>query len=190
MAIHVVSVRRAFTLLAKRVAEVVSVEENKYLTYNFDGWIELSRLQAKYENATLSWVRTVSLKVLVPRVIRLGACERLAAPRVRFNRRNLYARDANRCQYCGRDFPAAELSVDHVVPRSQGGHSTWDNVVCACTGCNARKGGRTPQQARMRLIRPPKRPTRPPVLSQKAGLEIYRSWKHFLDEAYWSVELK
>lgn len=190
MAIHVASVRRAFTLLAKRAAEVVAVDQNKYLTYNFEGWLELSRLKDRFERDPAAWVSTVSLRILVPRVIRLAACDRIAVPRVRFNRRNLYARDANRCQYCGLVFPPAELSVDHVVPRSQGGRSVWENMVCACTECNARKGGRTPEQARMRLIRLPRRPARPPLLAQKAGLDVYRSWQHFLDEAYWSVELK
>ena len=87
-------------------------------------------------------------------------------------------------------FPTSELSLDHVIPRSQGGQSTWENIVCACVGCNVRKGGRTPKQAHMSLIRKPEKPRRSPVLNQKLTHRKYESWKTFLDNAYWNVELK
>ncbi len=83
----------------------------------------------------------------MPRVIRLLAYDRLPKQTVRFNRRNLFARDNNRCQYCGKRFPTSELSLDHVVPRSRGGDTTWENIVCSCVACNVRKGGRTPTSA-------------------------------------------
>ena len=73
--------------------------------------------------------------------------------------------------------------------RSQAGASTWENIVCACLGCNVRKGGRTPQEANMRLIRPPAKPKRSPLLAIKLGNPKYESWKTFLDNAYWSVDL-
>ena len=76
---------------------------------------------------------------------------------MKLNRRNLYARDANRCQYCGQRFPTKELTIDHIVPRMIGGEHSWQNLVCACVKCNARKGGRTPVQAKMRLVRGPVR---------------------------------
>jgi 5-methylcytosine-specific restriction endonuclease McrA len=77
-----------------------------------------------------------------------------------------------------------------VVPRSQGGESSWTNLVCCCVRCNAKKGGRTPKQAKMRLIREPVRPSRNPVLNIRLGHDKYASWRAFLDNAYWSVELK
>ena len=107
-----------------------------------------------------------------------------------FNRRNLFARDSNRCQYCGRKFPPAELSLDHVMPRSRGGATNWENVVCSCVKCNVKKGGRTPEEARMHLIKPPAKPKRSPLLTVKLGNPKYRSWKSFLDDAYWTVDLK
>jgi 5-methylcytosine-specific restriction endonuclease McrA len=116
--------------------------------------------------------------------------DRLPRERVQFNRRNLFARDENRCQYCGRRFPTTELSLDHVVPRSQGGRTTWGNVVCACTSCNKRKGGRTPSEASMRLVKLPREPRRSPVIRMKLRSGRYHSWKAFLNDAYWSVELK
>ncbi|MHC4429046.1 MAG: HNH endonuclease [Planctomycetota bacterium] len=77
-----------------------------------------------------------------------------------------------------------------MVPRVLGGQHTWQNLVCACVACNARKGGRTPVQAHMKLIRKPYKPRRNPVISMRLGDVRYRSWKAFLDEAYWTVELR
>jgi 5-methylcytosine-specific restriction endonuclease McrA len=94
------------------------------------------------------------------------------------------------CQYCGIKFPTSELSLDHVVPRSHGGLASWDNIVCACVKCNIRKGGRTPKQANMKLIRLPSKPRRNPSISLKLADDRYASWKAFLDNAYWSVELR
>ena len=77
---------------------------------------------------------------------------------VPFSRANIYARDEHSCQYCGRRFPTSELTFDHVVPVAQGGRKDWENIVTCCVSCNRRKGGRTPEEAGMRLVRPPKRP--------------------------------
>jgi len=190
MALRIVNVRRAFSLLFRELAEVVHLEDGQYVSYDFDSWLELSELKRRFEPDDHDWIRTVRFHIAVPRIIRLLLYDRLPKQQVKFNRRNIYARDGNRCQYCGRKFPTQELSIDHVVPRSLGGRSTWENVVCCCLQCNIRKGGRTPEQAGMRLIAPPKRPRRSPVINVKLSNSKYRSWKQFLDHAYWNVELK
>jgi 5-methylcytosine-specific restriction endonuclease McrA len=190
MAVHVVSVRRAFTLLFRELAEVVHVEQGQYANYTFESWREISELKAKFKEPNEDWVRAVNFEIQVPRVIRLLFYERLPKQAVRFNRRNIFARDANRCQYCGKRFPTSELSLDHVLPRSRGGETSWENIVCSCVKCNVRKGGRTPQEAHMHLIRQPVCPKRSPLLSLKLGNPKYESWKSFLDNAYWSVDLK
>ena len=192
MAVHIISARRAFTLVCKRVAEIVHVTEDRYDSFNFDSWREISQYRELFDddNDPLEWVRTVSFDIRVPRVIRLLTYDKLPRERVQFNRRNLFARDENRCQYCGRRFRTSELSLDHVVPKSQGGRTSWLNVVCSCTNCNKRKGGRTPVQANMKLFRHPVEPRRSPVIHLKLRSGRYRSWKTFLDSAYWSVELK
>ena len=123
-------------------------------------------------------------------MIRLVGYDKVPRQTVKFNRRNLFARDSNQCQYCGKKFVTSELSLDHVIPRSQGGLTTWENIVCACVDCNVRKGGRTPRQANVALIRKPEKPKRSPVLNHKLTLRKYQSWQSFLDAAYWSVELK
>jgi 5-methylcytosine-specific restriction endonuclease McrA len=191
MAVHIISVRRAFCLLCKDLAEVVSLEDGQYATYDFETWREVSEYRAQnFRREDDDWVRTVSTQIQVPRVIRLLGYEKLPKATVKFNRRNIFARDNNQCQYCGRKFPTTELSLDHIIPRSQGGQSTWENIVCACVSCNVRKGGRTPKQAHMSLIRKPEKPKRSPLLNLKLTHSKYQSWRTFLDNAYWSVELK
>src|SRR6185295_17542469 len=191
MAIHIISVRRALCLLCKELAEVVSLEDGGFATYDFATWREVSEFRARnFRQEDDDWVRTISAEIQVPRVIRLVDYDRLPKQTVKFNRRNIFARDNNQCQYCGKKFPTSELSLDHVQPRSQGGGSTWENIVCACVECNVRKGGRTPRQANMTLVRKPEKPKRSPLLNLKLSHRKYHSWKTFLDSAYWSVELK
>lgn len=191
MAVHVISVKRAFCLLCKELAEVVSLEDGQFATYDFETWRELSEYRlANFRQEDDDWVRTGTSSIQVPRVIRLFAYDKLPKQTVKFNRRNIFARDGNQCQYCGKRFPTSELSLDHIIPRSQGGLTSWENIVCACVSCNVRKGGRTPKQAHLALIRPPVKPKRSPLLSLKLTQQKYRSWQAFLDNAYWEVELK
>lgn len=190
MAVRVVSARRAFVLLCKQLAEVIHVEDGKYLTYDFESWRDVAAVQRELERERHDWVRTVRFEIAVPRIIRLLGYDRLPRQDVKLNRRNLFARDRNQCQYCGRHFPTADLSIDHITPKAQGGGDTWENLVCACLACNARKGGRTPEQAGVRLVRPARRPRRNPLITLRLGSAKYQSWKTFLDEAYWSVELR
>jgi 5-methylcytosine-specific restriction endonuclease McrA len=189
-ALRVVSARRAFCMLFKEIAEIISIEDSRFLSYDFESWRELSELRARYEREEHEWVRCVRFELAVPRIVRLLFYDRLPRSEVKFTRRNIFARDRNHCQYCGGRFATSELSLDHVVPRSQGGLSAWDNVVCCCVRCNVRKGGRTPQQAGLSLVRPPKKPRRSPILTLRLGSEKYASWKQFLDAAYWNVELR
>jgi 5-methylcytosine-specific restriction endonuclease McrA len=123
----------------------------------------------------------------------LVAFDRMPKRHVRFSRINIFARDAFTCQYCGGRPPRPELNLDHVVPRSQGGRTTWENVVCSCVDCNRRKGGRTPEQARLRLLRRPSRPRWTPLVNLMLSSVRYQEWRPFLnvvDAAYWNVELQ
>lgn len=190
VAVRIISARHAFCLLSREAAEVIHVDQGVYSTYDLASWTEISELQHEFEPEAHDWVRTVRLHIAVPRIIRLVGYDKLPKQGVKLNRRNLFARDRNRCQYCGHHFPTSELSIDHVRPRMLDGPDTWENLVCSCVRCNAKKGGRTPQQANMRLIRKPTKPKRNPLIAIRLGNEKYNSWKTFLDEAYWTVELK
>src|SRR4051812_32336680 len=190
LAIHIISAKRAFCLLFKGLAEVVSIEDGQYTAYDFESWRELSAFRAaNFRQEHDDWVRTINSEIQVPRVIRLIHYDRVPRQTVKFNRRNIFARDNNQCQYCGKRFATTDLSLDHILPRSQGGRSTWENIVCACLTCNIRKGGRTPREANMKLIRKPEKPKRSPLVNLKMSHSKYQSWRTFLDNAYWSVEL-
>ena len=188
-AIRIIDARRAFTLLAKQIAEVVALEDGTYRNYDFHSWTDIAELQREFEAESHEWVRTARLTIAVPKIIRLFDYDRRPVQEIKLNRRNIYARDDSRCQYCGKRHSTRELSLDHVVPRVQGGKESWTNLVCACVKCNARKGGRTPEQARMKLCKKPRKPRRNPAITIRVGSPRYQSWKAFLDEAYWTVEL-
>jgi len=193
MAIHVVGVRRAVGLLFRELAEVIHLEdgprneEKVFANYTFQSWREISELRADFKQPHEDWIRSVNFELQVPRVIRLLVYDRLPKQTLNLNRRNVLARDEHLCQYCGRRFPTHQLSLDHVIPRSRGGMTTWENVVCACLGCNIKKGGRTPKEARMRLVRHPSKPKRNPLLLLKLSNPKYESWRTWLEGVYWDI---
>jgi len=156
---------------------------------DFADWAELSAFKKEFEPNAHDWIRTVRFDLVVPRIVRVLTFAKLPKQDVKFNRRNLFARDNNTCQYCGKRHGSSHLSLDHVIPRSLGGTTCWENVVCACLKCNVRKGGRTPSQAHLQLIHPPHKPRRNPVVSISLADHRYSSWRQFLDAAYWDVEL-
>ncbi len=190
MAIRIINVRRAISLLYQDQAEVIDCQSGTYGSYDFQNWCQISQVKYNFEPDTHDWISTVDYYLAVPQVIRLLVYDRLPKRNVKLNRRNIFARDSNRCQYCGKKPLMSELSLDHVTPKRLGGKSTWENLVCSCTNCNSKKGGRTPAQARMKLIKQPVKPKRNPVIHLHLSNSRYESWKNFLNEAYWSVELQ
>ncbi len=183
-AVNVCTAERALSLLYMGHAQVVYERDGAFNTFSFHEWCDFSGRADEVES-----VKTISIRIRVPRIILLLFFDRLPNKEVKFTRHNVFERDRNTCQYCGKKFERPELNIDHVVPRLQGGLTTWTNVVCSCIDCNARKGGRTPEQARMRLIRKPKKPRWRPFIEIQFARTPDHSWRHFLDLAYWNVEL-
>lgn len=152
--LNVVSVRRAVVLLLKEKAQVVEAAE--------------------------AWLRSESLAVPIPLVIRLVYYVRI--PRnfsLPLSRRTVLARDHYTCQYCGIQMAKAHLTIDHVLPRSRGGETNWENVTTACGPCNRRKGNRTPDEARMPLVRQPRRP-RYLALTLLEGMRAPQVWNKYM----------
>lgn len=178
-AMALTDVKRCFTLLYKGHVRAVLPD---YTTYAWEEWQDVP-VQPEDEVIT-----TPSMVLKIPRVIQLPSCERAPRNDVKFSRHNIYVRDGNRCQYCGRRFPTSELSLDHVTPLSRGGHTSWENIVCACLPCNVRKGNRLPEEAGMKLRRVPGKPRATP-LGLLSPNRIRPEWRNFLDVAYWNVEL-
>jgi 5-methylcytosine-specific restriction endonuclease McrA len=169
--IHVTSARRAFALIYRDAARVVNED---YETFDFDGW---RRRRVREGSAA---VGTPSGSIGVPKVILLPGFDRVPKRHIRYSRINVFARDKFTCQYCGEQPHRSQLNLDHVIPRSLGGRTTWENVVCSCVVCNRRKGGRTPQQARLRLMRAPSKPRWTPLMNH-IGLSVrYNEWRPFL----------
>jgi 5-methylcytosine-specific restriction endonuclease McrA len=190
MAVRVINARRAFCLLYSEMAEVIHQEEGHYANFSFQTWQEYSGLHSELKKPLDDWIKTVGFEIQVPRVIRLLNYDRLPKQQVHLNRRNVLARDEHICQYCGRHYPTNQLSLDHIMPRSRGGATTWENVVCACLKCNIHKGGRTPQEARMKLVRKPTRPKRNPLIVMKLNNPKYESWRNWMEGVYWDLGSK
>jgi 5-methylcytosine-specific restriction endonuclease McrA len=133
-------------------------------------------------------VRTATLSIPVPEVIVLSKYGQIPKRHLAFSRHNLFKRDGYQCQYCGDAPGSRELTIDHVLPRAQGGVSSWTNCVVACVPCNRFKANRTPEQAKMTLRNTPDKPSFSPRMIV-ARMGVKASWDRFVSEAYWNVEL-
>jgi len=125
-------------------------------------------------------VRSVSLVIKIPCVVRLLKFVKLGQRRPPLTKLNLLARDSFSCQYCQKKLSRIEATFDHVLPRSQGGDSSWENLVIACPPCNRKKGGRTPKQARMTLKKEPQTPEWLPIINIDLHQNAPKAWKFFL----------
>jgi 5-methylcytosine-specific restriction endonuclease McrA len=155
--LHIVSWQRAMQLLFQGKVEVVEESDHE--------------------------VRTVRFTIKVPAVLRLLTYVPIKNKKhiVRFSRSNIFIRDNHVCQYCGAKFAKTHLTLDHVVPIVQGGKKCWENIVTACKPCNQRKGGRTPHQAGLQLVRKPHRPSWLPSATFQMGVSITpERWKIYL----------
>lgn len=132
-------------------------------------------------------VRSAYLEMRIPAVVRLNSYVTMPVKAVKFSRANVYARDGYRCQYCNTHCKTDELTYDHVIPRSKGGKTEWDNIVSCCYDCNSYKGGRTPEQAKMKLLKKPVRPKAVPKIEfDFHGRSIPEQWR---DYVYWTGSL-
>jgi len=155
--LHVVSWQRAVQLLFQGKVEVIEESNHK--------------------------VRSVNFSIRIPAVLRLLKFVPLARRKslIRFSRANIFLRDGYRCQYCAKNHPRSSLTLDHVVPVVQGGKKTWENIVTSCKKCNQNKGGRTPAQAGMRLVRKPIEPKWLPKSTLNLGIALMPDkWKLYI----------
>lgn len=182
--VSVTSLKRAFILLYGGSAKAV---DNDYQTFDFESWSQIRSIDEE------DCVRTVSRVIKAPRVILLVRYDGYHRKQPRFNRINIFRRDGDKCQYCTKTYNKSELTLDHVVPRSLGGKSVWENIVCCCIKCNRKKGGRTPEQAGMNLLNRPVKPKWSLFSNFHIRTVKYEEWKPFLsfvDMSYWNVELE
>ena len=181
VAIQTTTVRRALALTINEAAKIIAPDT--FELHDFESWAQL-RVAADQPH-----LRTVSLRIRVPEIIVLASYDSIPRREVPFTRRNLYKRDAFTCQYCERRMSSEDLSIDHVIPRSKGGKTSWTNCVLACIRCNVRKGNRAPEEAGLRLSRAPQKPRWEPILSIPVGKRRI-SWQQFVADRYWNAELE
>lgn len=179
-AVHVATVARALVMLYRGTARVVDPRD--YQTYDWSDWSSLAP-----EDGDV-FIQGVSLKLRVPEVVTLADYDAVPSAAVAFSRRNIFKRDKFTCQYCSVQPGTDQLTIDHVVPRSRGGQSTWENCVLACLPCNKRKADLSLDQAHMRLRKQPSRPAWKPLYAMDSV--PVESWSRFISEAYWNANLK
>lgn len=185
-AVHVTSWQRALSLLYLDHARVVDQE---YRTYSFADWQELSQMVTDNPSG---YVRTPTFKIAIPEVIALRMYDQLPVSEVKFTRRNIYEHYSYICCYCGKKFPTNDLNLEHIIPRSRGGQSTWSNVVTSCIACNIKKGNKLPEEAGMKLLIKPSKPKwrGAQSLILHASFKLKASWQRFIDSAYWNSEIE
>lgn len=181
--IRTTPMREAIGLVAKGAAKIV--EPETFLTHDLLSWNDVSKAKAEHGDSV---IRSVSLSLVGIDVIVLTEYEGMGERQIVFSRKNLFKRDHYTCMYCGVQPGPEELTVDHVLPRAQGGVSSFENCVLACVPCNSRKANRTPEQAKMKLRKVPKKPSWR-IMVQVAPKDRKQSWEQFLGEAYWNIEL-
>ena len=157
-----------------------------YRTFGFESWKDA----ADYAREAARYLHGCDWKILVPEIIVLTNYAGINMRQVKFSRRNIFERDGYTCQYCGKRFRRQDLTIDHVLPRSRGGVSRWDNVALACLPCNARKDDRTPREAGMKLRQEPKQPRWEDIKLKGLSGPMPSSWEDFLGEMYWDQELR
>lgn len=185
-AVAITDFQRAFKLVYSDRAYVI---DEDYRTYNFQDWREMSEYVKEHPSG---YVHTPSFKIAIPEVISLRYYDRLPVNEIKFTRRNIYDHYGYRCCYCGKNFPPSELNLDHVIPRSRGGKTDWNNIVTACIACNLRKGNKLPNEANMDLLIQPTKPKWRGGLSLllRPSIKIKASWQKFVDSVYWNIELE
>jgi hypothetical protein len=174
-------------------------------------WEDWGKIRPKNGEDTIKGINTV---FRIPEVILLSRYDKMPQHKIHFSRRTIYRRDGNTCQYCGCQPGTEELTIDHIVPRSCGGKTTWENCILACIGCNSKKADIMPDRTTLlerredkevhvpafivyfndpekggktkKTIKQPKKPIIPLF---KGDIRI-KSWEAFLGEAYWLTELQ
>ena len=177
-AVNIVGVRRAFSLLWQDHARVINTRNGEFAPMDAGEWINHSL--SLEPGPGMEYIHTVRLKILIPKVLLLRSYDRLPVSEIKFNRENVFIRDNFTCQYTGRRCKAADLTLDHVIPRERGGRTSWENIVTCRRDVNSMKANRLPHEAGLTLIRKPFRPKWRPFAAQVATTRIEREWRHFL----------
>lgn len=190
--ISVASVRHSICKVMAGMARIV--DDETYLLHDLDEWMKLEIQEGK-ESISLPHNQVMR----IPEIIVLKNYDKFPERDVKLTRRNLLVRDGFMCQYTGSKVSASEATIDHILPQSRGGRTTWENVVISCIDANRKKADMTPAEAGMRLLKHPRKPEWSPIYSRFARISsssrIPSSWRKFIPDKwnadiYWDVELQ
>jgi 5-methylcytosine-specific restriction endonuclease McrA len=195
LAVQICSVKRAISLVYQGHARVV---DGDFQSYDFDHWSQVS--QEMVEVSPDEFICSPSLKIKIPRVIVLKFYDKLPSREVSFSRKNIFERDKYTCQYCGKQpkdkrtaikwLEKNQMNLDHIVPRSRGGRTTWENVVTACYDCNIKKSNKLLTELGWKLKKKPEEPKWHPTINISLKVKPHKEWVSFLDLAYWNATLE
>lgn len=174
-AINIQTPAEAFCQMATDVVTALDIQGNESMVPT--RWEDWKRLPVRDRDFQIG---TAHGPIRVPTVVVLSRFSKVPLKRPKFNARNLWARDGGRCQYTGRELRPGEGNIDHVVPRSRGGRTTWENCVIAAREVNSRKADRTPEEAGLRLLNQPRRPREVPVTVLLKNVHGIPDWEPFL----------
>jgi 5-methylcytosine-specific restriction endonuclease McrA len=176
-AIHIKSPQEVFGMLCTETATALEIEHDGYMRPL--PWREWIHLPVRPQDTC---VKTVRGQIRVPTVIVLANFSKIPKKRPKFGTRGIWERDGGVCQYTGRKLNPGEGNIDHIMPRSRGGKSTWENCVLSSKDVNSRKGSRTPEECGLKLIRKPKTPREVPVSVLIKNHHRIKDWDLFLAE--------
>lgn len=187
-AIGVVTLERAIVMLfsaykdGQPKAKIIDPTKD-FQSFTWEDWGKL-----KPQNGEET-IRGTNMIFRIPEVILLSKYDKLPQHKIHFSRRTIYKRDDNRCCYCGGRPGTELLTIDHIVPRSRGGKTTWTNCCLACVKCNSKKANRTPDEAGMKFFDSNYAPTKPKITLFRGDVRI-KSWESFIGSAYWETTLE
>lgn len=173
--VSITPVKKAISKTSIGLASILDPET--YILYSFEEWMNLTVSEGE------DFIQSCKKKIKIPEIIILSDYERLPQRDVKLTRRNLLIRDNYTCQYSGKRINLETATIDHIIPRSRGGGSTWENLVMCCLDVNAKKANRTPEEAGLKLIKKPEAPKWNPIFSRFARLafsNIPQSWIKFI----------
>lgn len=177
--VNVRNVVKSLTMVCKGAAKIV--DPVTYQLYDWEQWLELRPEEDEHK------IRCIDFAIKIPEIVVLTQYSRVPRVGLVFNRRNVYTRDNYTCQYCGKQDSTENLSIDHIIPRSRGGRSTFENCCVACVTCNRKKADKLLKDSGLKLSKTPVKPKWAPSFHNG---QILSSWEKFLSEVYWNSSLK
>jgi 5-methylcytosine-specific restriction endonuclease McrA len=175
IAVHLISWQKAMSLMFQ---ESVRILDREFINYEYPDWVVFSEMYAD----AYPTIGTVTGKIAIPEIIILKKYDSLPTRDIKFSRMSLVDRDKHTCAYCGGVFDKKKLTIDHIIPRAQGGKTTWMNTITACFTCNNVKANRTPEQANMHLRFKPRKPEWFSPFNNLKPDHPCKSWNHFMDK--------